>query len=257
MRFLAVQPTPEGLAELYSSAYFERDFRCGRVAGDSFREEAFRQENASLLAEFERLRAPGRLLEIGSAGGWLLKHASERGWRVQGVELSAHAVERARAIGVEVFHGELSQARFPDAAFDLVYMGDVLEHVPDCRSALAEVVRVLAPGGHSYLRGPITTHSLGRSLALSVYGALGRDLVLAEPPYHLWEFTPRSLRRLFEDCGLEVVSQRQSKIPPGTPHGEKTAAQRAALRVLDTLNVPLTRAFNALGDRVVMVGRKR
>lgn len=257
MRFLAVQPAPEALAELYGAAYFQRDFRCGRSEAGYFSEEAFRAENAGLLDDFARLQPPpGDMLEVGCAGGWLLKHATGRGWRARGVELSAEAVAHARGLGLDVFHGELAAAGLPDRAFDLVYMGDVLEHVPDCRATLEEVARVLRPGGCLYLRGPITTNSLARRLALAAWGALGRTLILREPPYHLWEFTPQALRRLCASAGFEGVRIRESKIPPGRAHGEKSALQRAAMAALDAVNVPLTRAFNVLGDRAVLTARR-
>lgn len=274
LRFLAVQPAGDALAELYSAGYFESDFRCGRSAVAYGAAEAFRAENESLLDEFERLGpelhpppgpgpalgagapAPRRLLELGSAGGWLLQQARARGWQAQGVELSAAAAQRARALGLEVFQGDLLAAALPASSFDLVYMGDVLEHVPDCAAVLREAARLLVPGGHLYLRGPVTTHSLARRLALALYGAAGRTIVLREPPYHLWEFRPGPLARLFRAAGLEVRSARQSKIPPGRPHGEKSALQRSAIAALDALNWPLTRVFGVLGDRIVMVGRK-
>jgi len=258
MRFLAVQPTPEALTDLYSAEYFERDFRCGRSDAAAFSEEAFRNENADLVAEFERLLPDkGALLEVGSAAGWLLAHARDRGWRVRGVELSAEAVAHSRTLGLDVHPGDLASARLPDAAFDLVYMGDVLEHVPDCRAVLAEVARVLRPGGTLYLRGPITTNSLSRRLGLALYGLAGRTIVLHEPPYHLWEFRPGPLRRLFQRVGLEVLLLRQSKIAPGRAHGEKSGLQRGVMAALDVMNVPLTNALNVVGDRVVLVGRKR
>jgi SAM-dependent methyltransferase len=257
LRFLRVQPAGEGLAALYSAGYFERDFRCGRSAETYSSEAAFRAENAGLLDAFERLGPRGRLLELGSAGGWLLKHARERGWQAQGVELSAEAVARARGLGLEVFQGDLLAAGLPGEVFDLVYMGDVLEHVPDCRAVLLEAARVLKPGGHLYLRGPLTTNSLARRLALALYRAAGRTIVLREPPYHLWEFTPGPLEHLFESAGFQVIEARQSKIPPGRTHGEKTPLQRLVMAVVDALNLPLTRLLNVAGDRVVMVGRKR
>jgi SAM-dependent methyltransferase len=256
LRFLAAQPDRQGLAELYSSEYFQSDYRCGRADSSSFGEEAFREENRGLLDRFERHGARGRLLEIGSATGWLLKHARERGWEAQGVELSAEAVAHARGLGLEVFHGDVLEAALPANRFDLVYLGDVLEHVPDAPAVLAEIVRVLKPGGHLVLRGPITTHSLARSWALAGYRAIGRTIVLREPPYHLWEFTPRSLRRLCARAGLEMVALEQSKIPPGRAHGEKSALQRAVMAAIDTINLPLTRACNARGDRVLLVARK-
>ena len=262
LRFLAIQPVGAALASLYSGEYFERDFRCGRSAAPYSDEGAFRAENAALLDAFEA-RVPARgegapraLLEVGCAGGWLLAQARARGWNVRGVEISSEAVAHARRLGLEVHEGDLAGAAFPDAAFDLVYMGDVLEHLPDCRAALDEVARVLRPGGVFYLRGPITTHSLARRLALAAFRAAGRTIVLREPPYHLWEFTPRSLRGLFARAGLEVVRLRESKIPPGMPHGEKSAAQRVVLFALDALNWPLTTFANVAGDRVQMVGRK-
>lgn len=258
MRFLQVQPEGESLAALYSAEYFATDFRCGRSDAHSFDEASFRAENAGLLERFEPYRGQGRLLDVGCASGWLLKHAAERGWRVTGVELSGDAVAHARGLGLDVRQGTLAEAALPAASFDLVYMGDVLEHVPDCREAVAEVARLLAPGGHFFLRGPITTHSLARSLALAACGALGRPIVLREPPYHLWEFTPRSLRALLGRAGLQLVRMEQAKIPPGRAHGRKNPLQRAAMAVLDAVNVPVTRAFNALGDRVVLVaGRPR
>ena len=257
LRFLSSQPTAEGLTELYGASYFERDFRCGRSEAPYSTEDAFRAENSGLLEAFERLRPPRRMLEVGCAGGWLLKHAIERRWEARGVELSAAAVAQARVLGLDVFHGELADARLPAAHFGLVYMGDVLEHVPDPRGVVLEVSRVLEPGGHLYLRGPITTHSLARRLALGAYRLASREIVLREPPYHLLEFTPRSLRRLFEGAGLTVISMRQSKIPPGRAHGEKSAFERRAMAAIDAVNLPLTRAFNVLGDRIVAIGRKR
>ena len=257
MRFLRVQPAPESLVELYSSDYFESDFRCGRSDANAADESAFHAENAGLLDAFGRWSHPGDLLEVGSATGWLLKHAIERGWRARGVELSADAVARSRALGLDVFHGDLLAAALPSDAFDLVYMGDVLEHVPDCRAALLEVVRVLRPGGHFYLRGPTTTHSLARALGLKLYALAHREIVLREPPYHLWEFTPGPLARLYNRCGLDVVESRQAKIPPGRAHGKKSAVERAAMAAIDLVNLPLTRIFNVRGDRIVMVGRKR
>lgn len=255
LRFLGVQPTAESLGRLYQAEYFESDYRCGREAGSSFDESALAAEDRALLDRFEALGPGRRLLDVGCAAGWLLRHATERGWSARGVELSESAAKFARGRGLEVFQGDLLAARLPDAAFDLVYLGDVLEHVPDCRATLAEAARVLAPGGHLYLRGPITTHSLARSFGLWLYGALGRSIVLREPPYHLWEFTPRPLRRLFEAAGLGVLRMAQSKIPPGRAHGAKTAVQRGVMAAIDAVNLPLTGLFGVRGDRVTVIAR--
>ena len=242
MLFLRLQPTGASLTRMYSAEYFEQDFRCGRSDARSTDEAAFLQENNSLLDRFEPFRGESRLLEVGCATGLLLKRARERGWIPTGVELSPDAAAHARAFGLDVRQGTLHAAALPEATFDIVYMGDVLEHVPDCHATLAEVARLLVPGGHAVVRGPITTHSLARRFGLAMYGALGRAIVLHEPPYHLWEFRPDSLARLARRVGLEVVAIEQSKIPPGRPHGRKTALQSLAMNALDALNAPITRS---------------
>jgi SAM-dependent methyltransferase len=256
MRFLGVQPTGASLAGLYAEPYFESDFRCGRSTATSFDDAAFAAENDALLDAFTALGPPGRLLEVGCAAGRLLERAAARRWKVKGIEPSHAAATFARSLGLDVFEGELASAHLPEASVDLVYMGDVLEHVPDCRATLEEVRRVLAPGGVLYLRGPITTHSLARSLALGLYGAMGREIVLREPPYHLWEFTPRALERLARATGFEAVRLRQAKIPPGGARGGRGGFQRAAMAAIDAVNLPLTAAFNVRGDRVVMTARR-
>ena len=91
---------------------------------------------------------------------------------------------------------------------------------------------------------------------LGVYGLLGRDIVLREPPYHLWEFRPRPLSRLAASTGLDPVEIRQSKIPPGRAYGRKTALQASVMSLVDAVNLPWTRAFNARGDRLTLVARK-
>jgi len=256
MFFLQVQPTGGTLARMYSADYFEQDFRCGRSASRSTDEAAFRAENDGLLDRLERWRGLGRLLEVGASTGLLLKRARERGWSAIGVELSPDAAAHARSLALDVRVGTLEAAAFPEGSFDLVYMGDVLEHVPDCRATLAEVARVLVPGGHAVVRGPITTNSLARRLGLGLYGLARRTIVLREPPYHLWEFRPRSLSRLAGAVELDVVRLEQAKIAPGRPHGRKRVGEVVAMFLLDALNVPVTRVFNVLGDRAVLVARK-
>lgn len=255
LRFLGVQPTAESLARLYQAEYFESDYRCGRATGSSFDESVLAAEDQALLHRFEALGPRGRLLDVGCAAGWLVQHAVGRGWQAQGVEPSEAAAHAAQQRGLEVFQGELAAARLPGASFDLIYLGDVLEHVPDCRATLAEVARLLAPRGHVYLRGPITTNSLARALALSVSGLVHETIVLQEPPYHLWEFTPNPLRRLFEVVGLTVTRLEQSKIPPGRAHGSKTSFQRAVMAVIDVVNFPLTTLLGVRGDRVTVIAR--
>lgn len=93
------------------------------------------------------------VLDLGCAGGFMAEAMARRGAVVTGVDPAARAVAAARAhaeaegldIRYDVGAGE--DLPYADAAFDAVVCVDVLEHVADLKQVLAEVRRVLKPGG--------------------------------------------------------------------------------------------------------------
>ncbi|MCC7416676.1 MAG: class I SAM-dependent methyltransferase [Acidobacteria bacterium] len=102
------------------------------------------------------LSAQAEILEIGSGTGVLLDTLRARGARVRGVELRQALIDEGRA-----WFGELPVQKvdgvalpYPDAEFDAVMSFDVFEHIPDSDAHLAEVWRVLRPGGDYLLQTP-------------------------------------------------------------------------------------------------------
>jgi 2-polyprenyl-3-methyl-5-hydroxy-6-metoxy-1,4-benzoquinol methylase len=113
-------------------------------------ERADRKKTAKFdefLGHLEPHRRLGRLLDVGCGQGLFLARARERGWRVAGVEILEPVAARARERGLEVFHGTLEEARFPEGSFDAVTLREVIEHVVDPVALLSEIARVLRPGG--------------------------------------------------------------------------------------------------------------
>ncbi len=95
---------------------------------------------------------PGkRLLEVGCGTGLVLAKLAPHAASAVGVDLSPGMLEKARARGLDVREGSATALPFPDRTFDVVCSFKVLAHVPDIRKALAEVDRVLTPGGHAVL----------------------------------------------------------------------------------------------------------
>jgi SAM-dependent methyltransferase len=97
-----------------------------------------------------------RILEIGSGTGTLLHHLAARGLAVTGVETSLERVEEGRR-----WYGNLPvclvrgvKLPFPDRSFDVAMSFDVFEHIPDSDAHLAEVRRVLGPGGTYLIQTP-------------------------------------------------------------------------------------------------------
>ncbi len=108
------------------------------------------------LARYVAPAGPARILDLGCGTGRNLELLAEFG-EVRGVEPAGPALEhcRARGLGEDVVvPGSASAIPFPDASFDLVTAFDVLEHLDDDRAGLAEIRRVLRPGGRLLLTVP-------------------------------------------------------------------------------------------------------
>jgi SAM-dependent methyltransferase len=91
---------------------------------------------------------PTRLLEVGGGQGELAERIQrELQAEVTFVDLSPRMVELARERGIDAREGDCQTLAFPDASFDTVVAAWMLYHVPDVDRALAEIARVLVPGG--------------------------------------------------------------------------------------------------------------
>lgn len=144
-----------------------------------------------------RVSGPGRLLDVGCATEVFLDGMRQRGWTVSGVEINAKAAQYAQErLGLEVFVGELEEAGYPDASFDVVTLWDVLEHVPDPRRTLGEIARVLCPGGLLVLSLP--NPGCLEARLFGPYWA-GWDV-----PRHLYVFSRPVLERLLAETGFQI-----------------------------------------------------
>lgn len=115
--------------------------------------EAFRVQLAE-LARF--VDGDGkRLLDVGTGKGYLLDVAAELGFDCHAVEISAYSAAAAeKKFPERVFTGTLAEARYAEASFDIVTVTDVLEHVADPHALVAEIGRVLKPGGLLFVITP-------------------------------------------------------------------------------------------------------
>jgi SAM-dependent methyltransferase len=142
--------------------------------------------------------AGGQLLDVGcGTGGFLRELCRDGNWQGMGVDINESVLSVACHQGVDVLCGELRDARFPTACFDVVTMWDVIEHILDFQETLTEVRRVLKPEGKLLLSTPN-----GESWQARLWGSCwaGWDV-----PRHLQVFSPQTLCRLLEDVGFEPV----------------------------------------------------
>lgn len=97
-----------------------------------------------------------RVLDIGTSTGTNLRMLRDLGFTdVTGLDFSAEAIAYCASKGLgEVRQGDICAMPFPDASFDLVLATDIIEHVDDDETALAEIARVLRPGGRVLVTVP-------------------------------------------------------------------------------------------------------
>jgi len=118
-----------------------------------------------LELELVRRYGSGRdVLEAGCGTGLLLRDAAASARSALGVDLSRGMLGPARGRGLRVVQGSLTALPLPSACVDLVYSMKVLAHVPPIREAVAELARVLRPGGHLLLEfyNPLSLRYLGK-----------------------------------------------------------------------------------------------
>jgi len=110
-----------------------------------------------------------RVADLGCGPGVILNNllVHRPGWSAQGLDISRVAVDYAarladhKGVGerVRFSTGDLVNLPYRDASFDLVVASEVLEHVPSIHAALAEIKRVLRPGGKAVITVPIESRS--------------------------------------------------------------------------------------------------
>ena len=227
-----VHPFPDfkTIAGFYGEKYFKSDFGCGMydksyLETDSTRVEEYRE----MLGMIETYKKSGRLLEVGCAAGSFLYYAKRAGFEVSGVDISDWAVDTAKTqFGLDVKKGRLQDLQLPAENFDVVFLSDLLEHEPEPIQFLAEIKRILKTDGIAALKVPVYVNSfyyhLVRRLPWSwTLGKLDEKLLQALkvsssgpkfPPYHLYEYSRKTLALLLEKCGFQIIDQKSSLIVP-------------------------------------------
>lgn len=187
------EPRTAADPEWYSRARMGED----ATPKDDWRHRVFFLENAP----------PADLLDVGCGAGQFLEKARAAGFRVHGFDFHAGHVRDARARGVEV---QVSDAdsffRQRRAAYDIVTLFDVIEHVPEPAGLLAGVRDAMRPGA----RLVVTTQNARRPL-LSPRNREQWDY----PPYHYTRWTPEALKTVLERAGFEVLRVHHAPLPPG------------------------------------------
>jgi 2-polyprenyl-3-methyl-5-hydroxy-6-metoxy-1,4-benzoquinol methylase len=204
-----IEPKPDAAAlkAFYAEQYFQASH--GTYAPDyTETERAHRGLLArQLLLAVETARgAGGRWLEVGCGEGWLLAAAKAAGYAVRGLDFSDHGLRRFNpgllaSVSVGDAFENLERLIEAGAAFDVVALEHVLEHVADAEGLLRRLPRLVASGGVVAITVPNDFSRLQR--AAHEGGLVDREFWLA-PPQHLNYFDAQTLGRLLGRLGFEA-----------------------------------------------------
>lgn len=207
-----------------------------------------------------------RILDVGASSGAWLEVASARGCRTTGVEIGAVTAAGARSRGLDVRTGTLGEAvgTLGEGQYDLITFWDVLEHLRDPRQELAMARRLLTADGLVAATFPnveglypqLTYRLLARPTGVWEYPEL---------PVHLYDFAPRTARRLFAAQGYAVQLIRTFATPYRHYRSTSLSPQRlgswlpgrllrAAFDVLHRISYPLADAFDR-GNSMFVLAR--
>jgi 2-polyprenyl-3-methyl-5-hydroxy-6-metoxy-1,4-benzoquinol methylase len=171
------------------------------------------------LTKLSRCSPKGRLLDIGAGYGQFLHHAQPFFSGVTGTEVSESGVALAKVkYGLTFLAGQVEDLNLPPQSFDTITLFHVLEHVPDPRILIDHCYALLRAHGvlviavpNDVLAWTSRIKKIGKQLGLKPFQKFSPKLGISRAgtsrEIHLSHFTPRVLRGLLENSGLQVVEE--------------------------------------------------
>jgi 2-polyprenyl-3-methyl-5-hydroxy-6-metoxy-1,4-benzoquinol methylase len=174
----------------------------------------------------DHVRAGERVLDVGCGEGRFASELARAGTEVVGIDIAEEPLRRARLRypELDLRHVQATgEWPLPDASFDAVWAGEVIEHVADTAGWLSEVRRVLRSGGSLLLSTP----DHGR-LGMLWWALAPRAFEVHFDPRadHLRFYRSRTLTELFEEFGFQDVQVRAAGGPPGARRRLLASARR-------------------------------
>ena len=159
--------------------------------------------NLSILEKYVKV---GKIFDLGAASGFVLKAAKDRGWIVDGNEISYAAVKDAKSkYNIDIKYGFFDELKLKENEYDAVNMWNALEHTMNPDDIIKITRKILKEGGAVHIRVPEKN-----SKTVSKW----------YEPHHIVEFTRKSLNLLMEKHGFrtEFIEYAPDNGDPHHPH---------------------------------------
>jgi len=171
---------------------------------DNVKKVAYVRASSRLSHYFNLMRVrPQRILEIGSATGWMVKAYNDMGVHCDGMEIDPKLVEFAQQHGITLFQKNICCID-PESMpkYDVVFSSQTLEHITQPRIALQNIRKLMQLNGILHIDVP-NAHSWGARLRRYYHGSFNWGVISL--PNHQFGYHARTLSTLFEECGFETL----------------------------------------------------
>jgi 2-polyprenyl-3-methyl-5-hydroxy-6-metoxy-1,4-benzoquinol methylase len=269
---LADKPSSEALANYYEQTYYQNESGNYRKEYTPLELEVIGLRIGQRAARIQALMgydAAGSMLDVGCGEGFVISHFQKLGWRVAGIDFSRAGVTQMNP-DCESFveQGDVFQLLGSKIAagerYDLVWLGNVLEHVLDPVGLLRSLSKIVKPEGLLVVTVPNDGNAYHETLLAN------RDIPLRfwiAIPDHISYFTADSLRRTADATGWECL-ELQADFPidlflahPGSNYvadrSKGVAAHRARLQLEHLIGLAGSEAANRFYKSLADVGLGR
>jgi SAM-dependent methyltransferase len=195
----------------------ERDMQKAALRGEpSYVWRAGQQRRLDMIVKFAGDRIRGKALENGCGVGMYVEKLASLGADVSGLEYDFDRARDALSISPNILNAAGEFLPLLSSTFDLILSHEVIEHVQDDRSAIAEMVRVLKPGGRAFIfcpnRGyPFETHGIfwrgkyyfGNKPFVNYLPRIWRDKLAP----HVRVYSRSDMQKLFEGLPVKFIER--------------------------------------------------
>jgi SAM-dependent methyltransferase len=174
----------------------------------------FQESRLRKCASLIKMLPVGRLLDIGCAQGDWAALWQKGGWSAAGIDVNGQNVAAAQGAGIDAHLCDLNSDPLPfsNDNFDLIFAGEVIEHLVDTDGFLSEIHRVCKPGGNVLLTTPNLASFENRArLLFGIYPKwLNYNL---DGSGHVRGYTPSVLKRQLLTHGFLIVKHTGNWVP--------------------------------------------